>query len=143
MNEIRVGRMLVSGVITLLAFIAIEFIVERLLGQFLLGVEVDDYYLGLAFPTWTAGNYVLNIIIALVNCTMMMWLYAALRPMFGVGTRAVLITSAFALTFIASYAVNQTNLGVFPWWVTSVELLYQIIELPLALIVGAYFYELG
>lgn len=74
---------------------------------------------------------------------MLMWLYAALRPMFGVGIRTALISSAFALVFITSYAVNQTNLGLFPWWISLTELVFQVIELPIALIAGAQYYEAG
>ena len=134
---------MISGVITLLTFIAIEFIVERVVGNVLLSRAVEDWYERLAIPSRNTANYALNIFIALVNCTMLMWLYAALRPMFGVGIRTVLITSAFVLTFIASYAVNQANLGLFPWRIALIELFYLFIELPLALIVGALFYEAG
>jgi hypothetical protein len=142
MNKVKVGRLLLSGVITLLAFIAIEFIVEGV-GEMLSGGAYNEWYGKFVLPNWTTANYVFNIFIALVNSTMLMWLYAALRPMFGVGIRTSLITSAFAFTFIAVYVVNQVNLGIFPIWIGLIELLYLVIELPLALIVGAQFYEAG
>jgi hypothetical protein len=63
--------------------------------------------------------------------------------MFGVGIRTALITSAFVFTFIAFYVVNQANLGIFPLKIASIELLYLVIELPLALMAGAQFYEMG
>jgi len=134
---------LISGVITLLTFIAIEFIVERVFGNVLYSGAVENWYERLAIPSWSTANYALNIFIALVKSTMMMWLYAALRPMFGVGIRTALITSVFVFTFIAFYVVNQTNLGIFPIWIASIELLYLVIELPLALLAGAQFYEAG
>ena len=74
---------------------------------------------------------------------MVMWLYAALRPMFGVGPKTALITGAFVLTFISAYAINESNLGIYPLQVTLVQLFYWVIELPLAVIAGAYFYEAG
>ena len=74
---------------------------------------------------------------------MLMWLYAALRPMFGVGIRTALITCAFAFTFVAAYVVNQVNLGLYPTWVGLIELIHLALELPLALIAGAQFYEAG
>jgi len=143
MNEIKMRRLLISGVITLLAFIAIEFIVESVIGKLLFSGAYDAWYGKLVIPYWTTANYALNIFIALVNSTMMMWLYAALRPMFGVGIRTALITSAFGFTFIAFYIVNQANLGIFPIWIASIELLYLVIEIPLALMAGAQFYEAG
>ena len=63
--------------------------------------------------------------------------------MFGVGIRTALITSAFVFTFIAFYVVNQANLGIFPIWIGLIELLYLFIELPVALVAGAQFYEAG
>ena len=143
MNEIKVKRLVISGVITLLVFIAVEFIVESVVGNVLFSGAYDAWYGKLIIPNWTTMNYVFNIFIALVNSTMMMWLYAALRPMFGIGIRTALITSAFVFTFIAFYVVNQANLGIFPIWIALIELFYLIIELPLALIVGAQFYEAG
>jgi hypothetical protein len=143
MNKIKVRRLLIAGVITLLAFIVIEFIVEGVLGNVLFSGAYDAWYGKLILPNWTTLNYALNIFIALVNSTMMMWLYAALRPMFGVGIRTALITSAFVFTFIAFYVVNQANLGIFPLKIASIELLYLVIELPLALMAGAQFYEMG
>jgi hypothetical protein len=143
MNEIKVRRLFLSGVITLIAFIAIEFIVEGVFGNVLFSGAYDAWYGKLVLPNWTTANYALNIFIALVNSTMMMWLYAALRPMFGVGIRTALITSVFVFTFVAFYVVNQTNLGIFPIRIASIELLYLFIELPLALMAGAQFYEAG
>jgi hypothetical protein len=143
MNKIKVWRLLISGVITLLIFIAIELIVERVIGNVFFGGVYDAWYGKLILPNWTVANYVLNIIIALVNSTMMMWLYAALRPMFGVGVRTAIITSVFVFTFITFYGVNQANLGIIPIGITAIELLYLALELPVALIAGAQFYEAG
>jgi hypothetical protein len=141
MNEIKVWRLLLSGVITLLVFIAIEFIVESVIGNLFFNGVYNTWYRNVVITDWTLANSALNIFIALVNSTMMMWLYAALRPMFGVGVRTSLITSAFVFTFIAFYVVNQTNLGIFPIRISVIELVYLAVELPLALIAGAQFYE--
>ena len=141
MNRINVKRLLLSGLITLIVFIIIELFVERVIGQMLFSDVVDEWYMSFAFPSWGINNYVLNIFIALVNCTILMWLYAALRPMFGVGTKTALITSAFFLTFISSFAFNQVNLGILPLKIALIELFYQLVELPLALIAGAKYCE--
>jgi hypothetical protein len=143
MNKIKVGRLLASGLITFLTFIAIELLVENIVGNRLFGLAYDDWYTDLIIPNWTVVNYVLNILFALVNSIVLMWLYAALRPMFGVGVRTALITSGFMFTFVATYAVNQANLGILPIWIAVIELVYLVIELPLALQVGAWFYEAG
>jgi hypothetical protein len=88
-----------------------------------------------------ADNIVLNLFISLFTTCMLIWLYAALRPMFGVGTKTALITSAFALTFMTAFGINFTNLGLYPLRIALLELGYQLIELPLAVLIGAQVYE--
>ena len=68
---------------------------------------------------------------------MLIWLYASLRPMFGVGPRTALIASSFMFVFIFAFGLNYTNLGLFPLRLTLLDALNLIIELPLALIAGA------
>ncbi len=143
MNEIKVWRLLISGLITLPVFVVIELIVETVIGTVFFGGSYAAWYGKLILPNWNAANYVFNIFIGLVNSIMMMWLYAALRPMFGVGVRTALITSLFVFTFVAFYGINQANLGIIPIGIAAIELFYLAIELPLALIAGAQIYETG
>jgi hypothetical protein len=134
---------MVSGGITLIVFFGIEYVVEQLIGRYLFTGTVDPWVQELSIQSWTTVNYVLNILIVLFSCIMVMWLYAALRPMFGVGTKTALITSSFVLTFISAYAINETNLGLYPIQIILIQLLYWIIELPLAVVAGAAYYEAG
>ena len=56
MNEIKVRRLFLSGVITLLAFVAIEFIVESVVGNVLFSGAYDAWYGKLILPNWTTVN---------------------------------------------------------------------------------------
>lgn len=143
MNRIKVGRLIVSGLITFFVFITVEYLVERVIGGYLFGGGIERWMYSIAVPNWGVTNNIINISIALVNVTVVMWLYAALRPMFGVGVRTALITSGFMLVFVSSFTFNQVNLGIYPLHVAIVELAYQYIELPIALIAGAQYYEAG
>jgi hypothetical protein len=143
MNRIRITRLIISGVITLLVFFVIEYIVEQFVGRYLFATAIEQWAQVLTIQSWTTVNYVLNISIVLVSCIIVMWLYAALRPMFGVGTRTALITSGFVLTFIFASAINITNLGLYPLQITLIQLLYWVLELPLAVVAGAFYYEAG
>jgi hypothetical protein len=143
MNRIRVGRLIISGVIALLVFFVVEWIIEQMLGRYLFSGIIEEWVEVLSIQDWTFANYFLNLMIVLASCIMVMWLYAALRPMFGVGTKTALITSGFVLTFIAAYAINETNLGLYPIQITLIQLFYWLVELPAAVVVGAYFYEAG
>lgn len=141
LNEIKVKRLIYAGINTFLSFIFVEWIVERLIGRALIGDYLNAWHQTLPAPDWGAINILLNLFIALLNTTILMWLYAALRPMFGVGVKTALATSFFVLVFMAVFSINMINLGVFPWEIGLLESVYLIIELPLAMIVGARFYE--
>ncbi len=143
MNRIRVGRLIISGVIALLVFFVVEWIIEQLLGRYFFSGIIEEWIEVLSIQDWTSANYFLNLLIVLASCIMVMWLYAALRPMFGVGTKTALMTSGFVLIFIAAYAINETNLGLYPIQITLIQLFYWLVELPAAVVAGAYFYEAG
>jgi hypothetical protein len=132
-----------SGLITFFVFIAIEYLLERIIGNHLFGGGIDSWMYSLDVPNWNLANNTINILIAIVNVIVVMWLYAALRPMFGVGTKTALITTGFILVFVSSFTLNQVNLGLIPFQVAIVQLFYQYIELPIALVAGAQFYEGG
>jgi hypothetical protein len=142
MNKIKLNRLMLAGVVTLLTFIVVEFVVESLISRLLFGRAIEAWHQTLNLPTWSIGNSILNLLIALVNCTLLTWLYAALRPMFGVGSRTALATSAFAFFFVAAFAVNGVNLG-YPLRLALIELGYLLVELPLAILAGARAYEGG
>jgi hypothetical protein len=119
----------------------VEWIVERLIGRALIGDYLNAWHQTLPAPDWGAINILLNLFIALVNTIILMWLYAALRPMFGVGVKTALVTSFFVIVFMAVFSINMINLGVFPWEIGLLETIYLTVELPLAMIVGAKVYE--
>lgn len=145
MNEIKIRWLLLAAVITLVVFIAAELLVENFFERIVFRDGVTNFYLRLGVQRWNWMNNLINFIIALVNTTMMMWLYASIRPMFGVGIKTVLIASLFSLIFATAFSFNVANLtgGYYPWKVALLESLYSSIELPVAMIAGAAFYERG
>jgi len=143
MNRIRTPRLVLAGLVTLLAFIVIELIWEAGIGPLLFG-DISAVVRGLPMKSgWSLRNEALNLTIALVNCFMLIWLYASLRPMFGVGTRTALIASSFVLAFVFAFELNYANLGYFGLDLVLLDALNLIVELPLALIIGAQIYESG
>ena len=143
MNRIRLNRLFVAGLATLLTFIAIELVWEGLIGTLILGEQINLVRSYPDISQWTLRNQAVNLGIALANCFMLIWLYASLRPMFGVGPRTALIASTFMLVFVFAFEINYTNLGFFPLRLALLDAVNLIIELPLALIAGAQVYESG
>ena len=142
MNEIKTKRMLLAGLAMLVVWIALEILVEGVMAQIFLGRTSGEMWQEVIDPgDWTGLNALVSILVAVVNCTIMIWLYASLRPMYGVGTKTVLITSAFTIAWFASVFVNFTNLGFFPPRLALIEGIFEAIEFPIAMFVGAGVYE--
>lgn len=142
MNRIRLNRMLLAGIATFFAWIVVEIVVEQVIGRIMFGDFIEQQVLQTtSILDWGIPNYVLNILIALINCTLLIWLYASLRPMFGVGTRTALITSAFGIIFAFTMTINAINLGLVPARVGLIEWIFELIEFPLAMMAGALVYE--
>ena len=142
MNEVKVKRMLLAGLAMFVMWVAAELLVEQVIGRLLFGSFIQER---MAQTTnvneWTAPNHLVNILIALLNCTLLIWLYASLRPMYGVGTKTALIASAFGVVFLLSLTINLVNLDLVPRRVGLMEAAFVAIELPIAMLVGASVYE--
>lgn len=143
MNRIRLNRLLIAGLATFLTFIGIELLWEGLIGSLLVGDALGPHVGYPSVSAWTLRHQAVNLGIALGNCFMMIWLYASLRPMFGVGPRTALISSAFVFVFVFAFELNYANLGFFPFSLALFDALSLLIELPLAMIAGAQVYESG
>ena len=143
MNRIQLNRLFIAGLVTLLVFIGIELVWESLIGGLLFRKPLEALQSYPAPSQWTLRHQAINLGIALANCFMLIWLYASLRPMFGVGPRTALIASAFMFVFVFAFELNYTNLGFIPLQLALLDAMNLIIELPLALIAGAHVYESG
>jgi hypothetical protein len=142
MNEIKVKRMLLAGLATFLVWIVAEILVEQVIGRILFGTLIQDRLLQTTnLSDWNALNHVVNLFIALLTSTLLIWLYASLRPMYGVGTKTALITSALGVVLVLSLAINLINLGLLPLQVGLMEAVFVAIEIPIAMLAGAAVYE--
>ena len=142
MNEIKVKRMLLAGLAMFLVWVAVAILVEGVIGRLLFGNVIQERLLETTnLSDWNASNHLVNISITLLNTTLLIWLYASLRPMFGVGTKTALITSALAIALWLSLFVNLINLGLLPLQVGSMEAVFVAIEFPIAMLAGAAVYE--
>jgi hypothetical protein len=143
MNRIQLDRVLLAGLATLVAFFLLELLWEGLILGVILGDTADYLRSLVAPPRWAFWNHALNLAIAVFNCFILIWLYASLRPMFGVGPRTAIIASAFVFVFVTAFEVNTANLGFIPYQYALADAVNLAIELPLSLIAGAQVYESG
>jgi len=144
MNKINIKRMLLAALAMFVVAIALEILLEHVIAQLVLGQTTAEMWgRAVDIGQLTGFNILVNTVVALFNCAILIWLYASLRPMYGVGTKAALITSAFVIAWIFSMFVNLTNIGLLPPRLTFVEAVFEAIEFPIAMIVGAGVYEGG
>ena len=142
MNEIKVKRMLLAGLAMFVVFVALQILLEHVIAQFFFGETSGEMWRQtIDVSHWSGLNTVVSTFIAIVNCTILIWLYASLRPMYGVGTKTALITSAFGIAWMVSLFINLTNLGLIPPRLALLEAIFETIEFPIAMIVGAGVYE--
>lgn len=146
MNEININRMLLAGLAMLIMWVAVAILVqilfEQLVAPVFFGQTAEEMWLEIVEPVdRSALNYWLDGLTALANCTLLIWLYASLRPMYGVGTRTALITSAFGIILGLSVSVNLINNGLIPLKLGLIEAVCEAIEFPIAMLAGAAIYE--
>jgi hypothetical protein len=142
MNKINIKRMLLAGLAMLVVWVVVEILVEQVFARILFGIPSQEMWLQVIdLRESSAQTYWVNSFIALVNCTLMIWLYASLRPMYGVGTKTALITSAFGVIWVFSLFINLINLGLFPLKLGLIEATFEAIEFPIAMMAGASIYE--
>ena len=138
MGTINTGRVVLGGLVAGLVINAGEFILnEPLLGDHWalhmqsLGLEAPS---GGAIGVFVAEGFVLGIVAV--------WLYAAIRPRFGVGIMTALI-AGLAVWFLAIFyqlaALTASN--VIPWELATFVVFWDLVEIPLATVAGAWLYQ--
>jgi hypothetical protein len=141
MKKIKVGRAIAAGLVTALAFFFVEIVVEGV-AKLLFGIcesemlkeVLGKYPSGLRF-------HVLNLLIFFSTCILIMLIYAAIRPRFNSHVPAAVITSLIFWLIVALFIANNINLGVFPIKMSLTSLTFNLIELPVAVLIGSLIYK--
>jgi hypothetical protein len=146
MNEINVKRMLLAGLAMLVMWVAVGILVnilfEQVIAPVFFGQTAQEMWLEIIEPgDRSALNFWVESFISLLNCTLLIWLYASLRPMYGVGTKTALVASAFGVILGFSLFINLINLGLIPLKLGLIEAVSEAIVFPIAMLAGAAIYE--
>lgn len=146
MNKIDIKRMLLAGAATLVMWIAVaillQILLEQIVAPLVFGQTTEELRLELTSPgSRGALGYWVGGLTSLLNCTLLIWLYASLRPMYGVGTRTALITSAFGIILGLALIINLISQGLIPLKLGLIEAACEAIEFPIAMMAGAAVYE--
>jgi len=142
MKKIRIDRVMLGGLITALSFVVIEMVLEGLV-HLLFKINERDLLLE-AFPHVILSGvryHIVNIAYLLTFCVFVIWLYAALIPRFGVGSKTALIAALAFYLVALLFMINHLNMGIFPLKSILLSVLFSLIELPAATVIGSRFYR--
>lgn len=141
MNKIKIGRVFLAGLAAAFTFFFVEIILEGLV--FLLSGYNESQMMQEAFGSPLQGTrfQVVNLLVFFSEMIFFMWIFFALRPRFKSHGTAAVATSLVILLFILLIYINFVNLGVFPAKFALISLGFNLIELPVAILVGSNVYK--
>ena len=141
MGRINLNRVMLGGLIAAVVFVVVEFVIEGIARVTFNVNEGTALREALNVAPGGVVYHVTSVVYLLVVCMLFVWVYAALRPRFGAGPRTALITTAIVMLAGLLVGVNMVNLGILPVNIVLMSLVFNLIELPLALLVGAAVYK--
>lgn len=142
MKALNVKALFISSIIAAVTFIILEYFLELFFTK-AFSISETIYYTH--FNIYPAGVkfHVINIFIFLLILILIMFTYTLIRPKFNSNISAGIITSLIFLAFLILILSNFTNLGIFTLKMSLISILFNVLELPPAILVGAAFYGEG
>lgn len=135
MNKLNWPRIVLCGLLAGIVWIVLGSVVTGFLGRDFAALPNNR----LANPT--TGFIVSNVVIDLLEGISVIWLYAVLRPVYGVGVKTGVI-AAFALWVIVSLGdATWCSFGFFPPRTVIPLMIGTLPALVLAALAGARFYK--
>jgi|GEM_PF-1121654 len=141
-NEINYNWVILSGLLAFFVFAIVEVVLE---GTY--GFLFDRQWVGVwqdITAYWGSWEKLLNVLIVVGKFIIFMWIYAALIPRYGASKKNVLITSLIVLGLLFLQFLNDINLGflkAIPTRMWLIEVPFNMIEIPIAIFVGAWLYR--
>ena len=130
-----------GGMVATVTFAIVEFLFEGAVGLF--GYNEAAVFQEL-YPNLQLEGIAFqfaNILQLLVLMTFAIWLYSSLIPRFGAGTTCALVV-AIAIWFVyLLVAMNFARLGILPMNIALMSLLFNLVEMPLAVLAGSRVYD--
>lgn len=141
MKKINFGRVMLAGFVAALVFFFVEIVLEGFVYLFfgLCESKIFKEFLGY-LPSGTL-YHILNIVIFFTICILIMWVYAAIRPRFMSNARAAIVTSLVFWLLVFLFLANFVNVGIFPLKAALLSLGFNLIELPIGILVGSLLYK--
>ena len=139
MKKVDIKALFVAIFASAIGFIIIEFLVEILLFR-AFGISEEHLYTYFNISPSGVIFQAINLFIFFLNVTLIMSVYVWIRPRFSSDLSAAMTTSGIFASLMALYLLNLTNLGIYPLTISLTSIIFTIIELPFAVMIGAVTY---
>jgi len=138
MGKINMTRVVLGGLIAGLVINLGEF----LLNEIVLGKKWEEAMKALNRPPVGNELMVFFVLLSFALGVFAVWVYAAIRPRFGAGPMTA-ICAGLIVWFLASLYASAGiyAMRIFPGDLLLYGTAWQVIELPVAVLLGAYFYK--
>lgn len=138
MDRINMARVVLGGLAAGLVINVGEF----LLNGVFLAADMDAAMARLQLPPVSSGAVGVFMALGFVLGMAIVWLYAAMRPRFGAGTTTALYAGATVWGLAYLYpSIGMAMLGLFPSRLVIIGVIWGLIELSVAALVGAWLYR--
>jgi hypothetical protein len=117
---------------------------EAILNMPVLGAEMETALRALNLPAIGGSAIGVFVVMSFLVGIALVWLYAAIRPRFGPGPKTALIAAAFVWFLGYFYpSVGFGVMGFLPWRLLNIALIWGVVEVVVAALVGARLYTEG
>ena len=142
MEKINIGSIFFGGVIASIAFLFTELAVEGIVYT-LFGYSEGELLREHFGNIRTRGSeYIIFTLIGLfIFAIASIWIYALLLPRFKSWIKTALVVSLIVLCIAYLPIINFVNLGFLPIIVFLMSLIFNLIEIPAAIILGSAVYR--
>ena len=140
MGQINTGRLVIGGIVAAVVLFVAGFIIHgAILGSQWMAWRQAGH---MPFAMSHAGEFVIWIIVSLVNGFAGLWIYAGIRPRYGAGPKTALLAGLMLwLAGGLTTALGGFALGNLPQGIIIIGGSGRLIADLLAVLAGAYFYK--
>ena len=115
---------------------------EFILNVPVLGTQFDAALQKLGVPSVSGSTIGLFVVMCFLLGILAVWLYAAVRPRLGAGAAtAIKVGLVVWLLAVVWPNVGMAAMGIFPTRLIVIAILWELVEIPVAVLVGAWAYK--
>ena len=132
-----------GGLVATVTFVIVEFLFETAVGLYGYNEAAAFQELYPNLQLESVAFQFANILQLLALMIFAIWLYSSLIPRFGAGITSALV-AAFSIWFVyLLVAINFARLGILPTNIALASLLFNLVEIPLAVLAGSRVYDIA